>query len=261
MKPYLKEVETIIKALPAVKKDSKWKAENYVGAGKSKLIYLDIKIPDVRKVFTQGFTFYNIKDKDIDLKKTLKIFDYIWKNSLYFEVLLLSSYFVSRLTIEQKVQNKKIIFSWLKKVDNWALSDELSAHISQILEHDNSVLLDFKKWSQSKNTWKRRQSLVGLLFYSRFRKKPLPWLTIKPFVERQITDKDHFVQKGVGWCLREAYNLYPMDVYKFIYANAGKIHRTAWFACNEKLNTQEKLKLKKKRSVDRELWINKKERT
>lgn len=251
MKQYLDEVEKVVNSLPQVDKPEKWKAKNYVGAGKSKLRFLDVKIPDVRNAFKQGFSFYHPKNKDIDVAKTLKIFDYIWKNSNYFEVLLLPSYFVSTLTVEQKIKFKKILFSWIKKIDNWALSDELSAHYSQILENDSNVISVYRKWNRSKNPWERRQSLVGILFYSRFRKKALPWGEIKEFINPLLKDKDYFVQKGLGWCLRESYNIYPESTYKYIYAQAGVIHPAAWYACNEKLTSQQKAELKKKRSADR----------
>jgi 3-methyladenine DNA glycosylase AlkD len=251
MKQYLNEVEKIIKNLPRADKPEKWKAKNYVGAGKSKLTFLDIKIPDVRDTFKKGFSFYHPKSKNIDTEKTLKIFDYIWKNSDYFEVLLLSSYFVSTLTVEQKIKFKKILFSWLKKIDNWALSDELSAHYSQMLEADTRVISEYRKWNRSENPWERRQSLVGLIFYSCFRRSPLSWQQIKLFLMPLLADNDYFVQKGVGWCLRESFNLYPVPVYKYIFTHAGTIHPAAWYACNEKLTLSQKAELKKKRSADK----------
>lgn len=247
MKQYLDEVESLIKKIPKVQKAEKWKAKNYVGAGKSKLDFLDVKIPEVRKVFKQGFSFYNPKEKNFDVEQTLKIFDYIWQNTNYFEVSLLSSYFASSLSVQQKLIFKKTLFSWLKKVDNWALSDELSSHYSQMLESDSTIISLYGKWNSSKNPWERRQSIVGILFYSRFRKKALPWKEIKNFVQPLLTDSDYFVQKGVGWCLRESYNLYPTSVYKYIYEQAGFIHPAAWYACNEKLSLKQKIELKKKR--------------
>lgn len=249
MDRYLNEVESIIRKIKPVKKPSKWKAENYVGAGQSKLKYLNIKIPLVRKTFQNGFSFYHLKNKKVDIDQSWRIFDFIWNQSEYFEVMLLSSYFVASLPIEEKIKKKKLLISWIAKVDNWAHSDEMSAHYSQMLEFDNSLLKVYDKWNRSKNPWERRQSLVGLLFYSRFRKKPLSWKRIKPFVDSLLDDEHYYVQKGVGWCLREAYNLYPKVVYSYLYSHVGNISAVAWVACTEKLNKIEKEKLLKRRKA------------
>ncbi|MCK6599107.1 MAG: DNA alkylation repair protein, partial [Bdellovibrionaceae bacterium] len=162
-------------------------------------------------------------------------------------VMLLSSYFVSTKSIEEKIANNRILFSWQEKVDNWAHSDELSNHYSQMLELEPKYYDIFKKWNYSENSWKRRQSLVGLLFYSRFRNRPLTWNKIKPMIENLIADHDYYVQKGIGWALREAYNLYPEVVLKYITQKSSDISSIAWVAATEKLDLNIKQEILNKR--------------
>lgn len=253
MEKYLLEAERVIKSISSVDKPDKWKAKNYVGAGKSRLEFLDIKIPEVRKAFNQGFSFYRPKTRNIRKKteqsetvthsQVLKIFDYIWKNSRYFEVMLLALYFAATLSAKEKVKNKKLLFSWLKKIDNWAHSDELSNQFAQMLDEDKSLFRFYKKWNNSSNPWERRQSIVGILYYSRSRKKPLSWGFINPMIENLLRDEDYYVQKGVGWCLRESYNLYPEKVFPYLIRKAKKIHPAAWTASTEKLSKGDKATL------------------
>ena len=35
-------------------------------------------------------------------------------------------------------------------------------------------------------------------------------------VSSLIIDKDHYVQKGIGWTLRESIQVYPVEISKFI---------------------------------------------
>lgn len=247
MEQYLSEVESILTKISPVHKSEKWMAKNYVGSGRSKLKFLDIKIPQVRAAFKEGFSFFQIKSKSNNIKECWKIFDYIWKNSEYFEVMLLSSYFAASRPVEEKIKYDSLLLSWLDKSDNWAHSDELSGHYAQMLEFDNSYYELYEKWNRSNNPWKRRQSLVGILLYARFRKKPLSWHKIKPLVDRLLLDEDYYVQKGVGWCLRETFNLYPDVVFQYMQKKAHFIKPAAWTACTEKLSKVQKTKLLKLR--------------
>lgn len=89
---------------------------------------------------------------------------------------------------------------------------------------------------------------MGLLFYSRFRKtKHLSWAQIKTFIDPLLDDSDYYVQKGVGWTLREAYAWYPKEVFDYIYTNCGQIDPAAWYACTEKMSVKEKKILKERR--------------
>lgn len=224
-----------------------WKAENYVGGGRSKLAFLDIKIPDVRNEVKKGFSFYNPKNKTFNAKD-LKIFDYIWKNSNSHETLLVCLYYVKSLTFSKRTEHRALITTWLDKVDNWALSDELSGVYAEFLEDDPSWIKQYKMWNRSPNSWKRRQSLVGLLFYARFRKKKhLSWEQIKDLVEPLLDDCDYYVQKAVGWTLREAYAWYPKSVFDYIYKKCDQIAPAAWYACTEKMSVKEKSALKVRR--------------
>ncbi|MBL7545394.1 MAG: DNA alkylation repair protein [Bdellovibrionaceae bacterium] len=247
MKKHLVEVESALKAINPVAKPSIWKAENYVGGGRSDLIYLDLKIPDVRRTFKKGFSFFNPQHK-IFKKENLETFHYIWTHSLHFEALVICLAYVKSLPFEVRKRNRSLLLGWLSKVDNWAVSDELSGIYAEFLEDDVELLAIYKKWNRSKNSWERRQSIVGLLFYSRFRKsKFLSWPQLRQFVDPLLGDEDYYVQKGVGWALRESYNWYPKEVFNYISENVLAIAPAAWTACTEKMSLREKALLKTRR--------------
>lgn len=236
---YQKEVEQELKRIERIIKPPKWKAENYIGGGDSKLEYLDLKIPLVRARFKRGFSF-----STLPIDEQWKIWNYIWHNSNIFEVMLGASYFAASRPIPELVEKHKIVFSWLERVDNWAHSDELSSHISKILEHDHKKFLPlFAKWNASSKPWYKRASLVGLLFYSRMRKKYLPVSTILKFVDRHIEDEHYYVQKAVGWALREAWNVYPEKTFAYLKKNAKRIPSGGWTAATEKLSARAKKEL------------------
>lgn len=158
--------------------------------------------------------------------------------------------FASSRPVEEIYEQKSNLVQWAQRVDNWAHSDELSSIYSRLLEKDPKYMLpQFEKWNRSKKPWLKRQSLVGLIFYSRFRKKYPPVNLILRFVEKHIDDKHYYVQKGVGWTLRECWNAYPNQTYSYLQKNAKRIPPGGWAAATERLSKQDKDKLMKIRNI------------
>lgn len=54
---YLNEVESLLESFMARESKARWLAEDYIGGGQSKLMYLNLKIPMVRAAYKRGFSF------------------------------------------------------------------------------------------------------------------------------------------------------------------------------------------------------------
>jgi len=102
-------------------------------------------------------------------------------------------------------------------------------------------------WNSDKNPWKRRQSVVSLLYYTRSRKKILPFSTLINMVEPLLRDPEYYVQKGIGWTIREIYNAYPEQAVDFIARKNLEIAPAAWQATSEKLPADFKKQLLEQR--------------
>ena len=234
------EVEHQLQKLSKKYKPGRWIPENYIGAGESKFTFLNLKVPHIRKRQKEGYSF-----TQKPIKEQWKIWSYIWKNTPYFEAALSAAHFVNSRSIEELFQHRKSLLQWQKRVDNWALSDELSNCYSRLLEHDKSEILPkYEVWNKSKNPWEKRQSMVGLLFYSRFRNKVLPCSKILSFIEPHLDESHYYVQKAVGWTLRECWNVYPEQTMKFLEKFATQIPAGGWTAATEKLSKKRKDELK-----------------
>jgi len=142
-----------------------------------------------------------------------------------------------------------VLREWPKTLNNWAHSDGLSDIFARCLELDKKrIYPELVKWNRSTNPWYRRQSLVSLFYYASMRKKLLPVSEVFPLIERLIKDDDYYVQKGVGWSLREAGNVYPKETLRFLREHIGDLRSYAFSAATEKLSVQDKQKLKALRS-------------
>ena len=85
----------------------------------------------------------------------------------------------------------------------------------------------------------------------RNRKQYLPFKTLIDLVEPLLADKAYYVEKGVGWTLREIGNIYPKEQEKFLFDNANKICAYAYSAATEKWDKLKREKLKAIRKAGR----------
>lgn len=66
-------------------------------------------------------------------------------------------------------------------------------------------------------------------------------------IESLLDDSDYYVQKGVGWALRELWQLDMKTTTKFLNKNIARISPIAFTAAIEKIPIEEKEVLKKLR--------------
>jgi 3-methyladenine DNA glycosylase AlkD len=239
MNHYIVEIENTLSLSPM--RISSQHPESYIGGGQSKLRFVGLRVPQLQQAMCNGFSF---SDKETD--KQAKIWNHIWWNSDCYEVmsLALAWYYDNK---QRKILSQywSKLKKWSEKIDNWAHSDSLSGIYARILEENpEKVYPTLVEWNSSTNPWLRRLSIVSLLYYSSQRKEFLPLKKILTLVQSQLDYDHYYVQKGVGWTLREAYNLYPDGTFSFMKKNVRNISAQAFSAATEKLTSKQKMQLK-----------------
>jgi 3-methyladenine DNA glycosylase AlkD len=204
---------------------------------------LGLDVPLQREIFKKGYSFSN---QPLDAQ--LKIWDEIWKSTEIFEVMTQAAFFPEKHI--KKLGGPKtfeLLKSWIKRVDNWGHSDMFSSIISKILVTDEQLVFSqLKKWNTSKNPWENRQSIVPLAMYHR-RNNNLPFKEVIGLVENLMHHHHYYVQKGVGWSLREIGTQYPEETWKFLNKHILNISAIAFTASVEKIPADKKEKLKQLR--------------
>ncbi len=230
------EVENSIKAL----------ASNTSSKNETGLVSYKIRVPQLRQRLKETYSFSNLEPKT-----RLLIWDYIWKTSSCFEAMSLCLYAYQKKEPLKKTEVTKII-TWASRITCWEHSDDLSKIYAQVIEDNPDFMLtQLQKWNSSKSLWKRRQSVVSLLEYAAKRNTVLPFKTMIAQVDNLILDKEYYVQKGLGWTLREIYNVYPEKTLKYIKENLFKISPIAYSAATEKIDKKTKANLNNERRAYR----------
>lgn len=198
---------------------------------------IGIRVPHVRAIVKQGYSFLIESPSAV-----MNVWDYIWNNAEYYEVAHQAIYYYQHRTLS-KAEFTKIKY-WIKRCDCWEHSDDLSKIYAQVVEDNPEwILPTLKTWNRARSPWQRRQSIVGLIEYASKRKRVLPFKQLIRFVTPLLDDNDYYVQKGIGWTLREIYNVYPVKTLSYIETNLLSLSANAYSAATEKIDKQTKAML------------------
>ena len=198
---------------------------------------IGIRVPGVRAVLKQGYPFLAESAATV-----INLWDYIWKNAEYYEVAHQAIYYYQHKTLLREEFKK--IKQWIMRCDCWEHSDDLSKIYAQVVEDNPEwILPTLEKWNRARSPWKRRQSVVALIEYASKRRRVLPFSRLIQFVTPLLDDDDYYVQKGVGWTLREIYNVYPAETLRYIETNLLSLGANAYSAATEKIDKQTKSRL------------------
>lgn len=177
----------------------------------------------------------------------LAIWNSIWKRGNNSWLRVHAFFFLERNinNVDALKQMWPVVVKWQDDVDDWGLCDALAKIYTNILVAlPDEVYAQLKKWNRDNNLWKRRQSVVSLLYYSRTKRKHLPFEKIILLIMPLIDDKEYYVQKGVGWALRELWTVYPNKTLSFLKKNIKIISPIAFTIAIEKLRASGKKTLK-----------------
>lgn len=225
---------------------SKKRAEFSVGYIKSNYEVLGCSVPNIRLVAKQTIAELEANYSHAELRALMTA---LWNNSSNFEVMHVPLYYFSDCVEHYSKSDWRVLKTWASKIDNWAHSDWLSSIYAAMLERIPEVYDVLLKWNNSINPWKRRLSLTSLYYYSNAREKYLSAKKVLPMVKNVLDDPDMYVQKAVGWTLRECGNIHPKETKSFINQHAGELSATAFSSATEKWSAEEKEDLKRIRKT------------
>jgi len=199
-------------------------------------------VPTHRRASKKPYSF-----SDSPFEQQLAIWDQVWRNSDNFWVRVHAFFFLERNMNKPGALEIMwpVIVKWQDQVHDWPLCDALAKIYTKVLVvAPVQVYAQLKKWNKDADLWKRRQSVVSLLYYSRTKKTHLPFNKIEKLVSTLLSDKEYYVQKGVGWTLREMYTVYPRDTFPYLVKHIKEISSIAFTIAIEKMSAQLKVQLK-----------------
>jgi 3-methyladenine DNA glycosylase AlkD len=213
---------------------------------KSQLQFLAIKVPVLRQVGRDGFSFYQRPVAEV-----LAIWDYIWFHSPYYEVMALALEYYGLLGAKIAPDIWPVLANWSRRVENWAHCDGLASIYSYLLvQRHDEVYSQLQSWNASQDLWLRRLSLVSLIHFSGKKAVFLSLEEVLPMLTNCLDDQRMYVQKAVGWVLRETGHVYQVEIRAYLGKYSATMSSIAYSTaadCFGALERQEMMVLRKLR--------------
>ena len=181
--------------------------------------------------------------KDFTLDDFVRLGDRLIATGKYEEASFAVSFMYS-LTEKFTADTFDKLGNWLEKgIVNWAHTDVLSGKaLSYFVTNKIVGLESLKKWTDSESKWKRRSVPVILIDVL---KTDLPLERLFRIIEPLMLDSEKFVQKGLGWFLREAWKIQRVETEEFLLKWKDTCGRTIIQYATEKMDKENRSRFRR----------------
>ena len=175
----------------------------------NKFEYIGIKTPERRKIFKNFFKEYKNEEK-IDWEFVNKCWENKYREFQYVAADYLKN-MKDKLTIDDIPKFKQLILkkSW------WDTIDNLDMTIGALALKDSNVNKILLEWSLDENIWLRRIAIDHQLL----RKEKTNTELLEKILKNNLGQAEFFINKAIGWALRDYSKTNPEWVKNFIEKN------------------------------------------
>lgn len=179
----------------------------------NKFEYIGIKTPERRKIFKNFFKEYKNEEK-IDWEFVNKCWENKYREFQYVGADYLKN-MKDKLTIDDIPKFKRLILekSW------WDTIDNLDMTIGALALKDSNVNKILLEWSLDENIWLRRIAIDHQLL----RKEKTNTELLEKILKNNLGQAEFFINKAIGWALRDYSKTNPEWVKTFIEENKEKM--------------------------------------
>ena len=179
----------------------------------NKFEYIGIKTPERREIFKNFFKEYKNEEK-IDWEFVNKCWENKYREFQYVGADYLKN-MKDKLTIDDIPKLKQLILkkSW------WDTIDNLDMTIGALALKDSNVNKILLEWSLDENIWLRRTAIDHQLL----RKEKTNIELLEKILKNNLGQNEFFINKAIGWALRDYSKTNPEWVKNFIEKNKEKM--------------------------------------
>ena len=179
----------------------------------NKFEYIGIKTPERRQIFKNFFKEYKNEEK-INWEFVNKCWENEYREFQYVAADYLKN-MKDKLTIDDIPKLKRLILkkSW------WDTIDNLDMTIGALALKDSNVNKILLEWSLDENIWLRRIAIDHQLL----RKEKTNTELLEKILKNNLGQAEFFINKAIGWALRDYSKTNPEWVKNFIEENKEKM--------------------------------------
>jgi 3-methyladenine DNA glycosylase AlkD len=149
---------------------------------------------------------------DLTQRQALDLCARLWREPVW-DLKIVAGRILARKGIEPNAEAWEFVTERLPDLDGWAVADNLANVAWRCLIEDERRLDAVEAWIESPHLWTRRAALVFTLPWAKGDRDPERMLG---WAARLAEDHEWFIQKAVGWWLRELSKRDPERVRRFL---------------------------------------------
>ena len=182
---------------------------------KSELDHYGVTVPEIRKAARR----FARERKDLSKNDLTRLTLELWDRDVY-ELRKLAVNILAAKVSLLNVEDLEFLEQLLRRSYTWALIDDMSFNVvAPVLnEIDDSTLIR-ARWAQDEDFWVRRTAMLALL--PRLRRGTEGWEEFTAYADAMLEEKEFFIQKAIGWILREVSKHSPDLVADWLQPRAG----------------------------------------
>jgi 3-methyladenine DNA glycosylase AlkD len=152
-------------------------------------------------------------------RQALSLSERLWREPVW-DLKIVAGRILARKSIEPDAEVWDFVTERLTDFDGWAVADNLADVASRCLLADPARLDAVEEWTDSPHLWTRRAALVFTLPWTKGTHDPERMLG---WAARLADDRQWFIQKAIGWWLRELSKRDPERVRRFLHEHGRKL--------------------------------------
>jgi 3-methyladenine DNA glycosylase AlkD len=160
---------------------------------------------------------------DLTQAQALSLCARLWREPVW-DLKIVSARILARRSVEPDDKVWAFVTARLADLDGWAVADNLAMAGSRCLVADPGRLDGVEAWIESPHLWTRRAALVFTLPWTKEKRDPERMLR---WAARMAEDRQWFIQKAIGWWLRELSKRDPGRVQRFLNEHGPKLTAVA----------------------------------
>ena len=164
---------------------------------KSEIEHYGVNVPEIRK---QAKRFARER-QDLSKNDVTHLTLELWDRDVY-ELRKLAINILAAKVSLLNVEDLEFLEQLLRRSYTWALIDDMSFNvIVPVLSGIDDSASIRARWAQDENFWVRRTAMLALL--PRLRRGTEGWGEFTAYADAMLEEKEFFIQKAIGWVLRE----------------------------------------------------------
>ena len=175
------------------------KAAEMLAYHKAPRRYLGVSVPQITDLANGWRESRSVEER-------VALADALWQTDIH-EARIAAAKLLVQARLRPDEAAWALITSWVPEFDAWAIADHACDAGQRRLLADPSRIELVESWTRSDHMWSRRAALVITLPWAKMNFLKAPDLEIRERVlgwaASYVEDRDWFIQKAVGWWLRD----------------------------------------------------------